>query len=354
MKPYFIFIFLFASVLISFSCNENPTDSRPLIIRPPQEMIWTADTLKGFDQYAQLLPENLLVFASNDAWLVCWSDIARGLLWHFDGKTWNESNIAKDVGGMRVNDVAGYSSSDLWTCGYTGEEIFLAHYDGYKWTKYNTDGIKGELLDMCKDADGNLWTCGRNGLVMKFDRFKWIIDEVPLIMPSEATFFLQSIEYHNKQIYTLISTFNKKTLEEKYFYAKGTIKNWSIMDSLVVSSKTNIQWGYRKLFSNNEKLYSVGLFGIWSYDGDKWINIKNVNGAINNLYFNNNNYILAVGDFQKFLFFDGLVWTNHNPLFNINDPNFTYQNAWTNGYETFICGYGNFGKEEKLVVWRGK
>ncbi|MFA7420871.1 MAG: hypothetical protein WCZ90_14405 [Melioribacteraceae bacterium] len=345
-----------ATVLVyhSFSCKESITDSRPRVIRPPQEMIWTADTLKGFDQYAQLTPENLLVFASNDAWLVCWSDIARRLIWHFDGKSWTESNIAADVGGMRVRDIAGNSSSDLWACGYTGDEIFLAHYNGSRWTKYNTNGIKGDLLDMCKDAEGDLWACGRNGMIMKYDKTKWIVNQVKLKKPEQVDYFNKSIAENKGKILFLISSVDKITLEEKYYYASGTLDNWVIIDSMTITNKGSIKWGYRNLFSSsNQHLYSCGMAGIWSYENSQWKLVSEASGAINNIFSDSDVYTIAVGDFKKALFSNGITWSNFSNILNTNDSSFVFKNVWTNGYETFICGYGNFGGKEKLVVWRG-
>ncbi|MCL5031594.1 MAG: Rax2 family protein [Bacteroidetes bacterium] len=122
--------------------------------------------------------DNILVFSPNDVWVCGWSDISRGLIWHYDGKQWSESNIGADVGGMRVDDIAGYSSNDLWAAGYSGDNIFLAHYDGYRWTRQSDMNIRGELLDMSKDPEGNLWACGRDGVMLKYNKTKWIVDRI--------------------------------------------------------------------------------------------------------------------------------------------------------------------------------
>lgn len=354
MKPYLALVLVFALTFFSFSCNENPTDSRPRIIRPPQEMIWTADTLKGFDQYAQLTPENLLVFSANDAWLVCWSDIARRLIWHFDGKTWHESNIAADVGGMRVRDIAGYSSRDLWACGYTGDEIFLAHYDGSSWTKYNTNGIKGDLLDMCKDAEGNLWACGRNGMIMKYDKTKWSYELFKLPTFPNSEFFFKSVSSFGNKTYLLLTTIRENPWYEKYYYVIGQTNNWSVVDSIIVDSPfAKVKWGYRGLYSGIS-LWSHGIFGLWKYDGNNWIQKLSINNAIDCVYESAADYLIAVGDSKTAMYFNGTNWANITSLFNVSDQFFIFRDVWTNGYETFICGYGNFGTKEKLVVWRGK
>ncbi|MBX2976961.1 MAG: hypothetical protein KF721_12565 [Ignavibacteriaceae bacterium] len=354
MKLYLSAALLLAYLIVSSSCKESITDSRPRIIRPPQEMIWTADTIKGIGTATQLLPENLLVFAPNDAWLVCWSDIARGLIWHFDGKNWNESNIAADVGGMRVRDIAGYSSRDLWVCGYTGDEIFLAHYDGSSWTKYNTNGIKGDLLDMCKDADGNLWACGRKGMIMKWDKTKWIYETFKTPTFPNSEFFFKSVASFGNKTHLLLTTIRETPWLEKYYYIAGHTNNWNAVDSIIIDSpSTKIKWGYRGLHSGIS-LWSHGIFGLWQYDGNNWIQKLSINNAIDCLYESTSDYLIVVGDSKTAMHFNGTNWINISSIFNISDHSFIFRNVWTNGYETFICGYGNFGAKEKLVVWRGK
>ncbi len=354
MKPANLLAILLTTLLTTFSCKESITDSRPRIIRAPQDMIWTADTLKGFDQYAQLIPRNLLVFAPNDAWLVCWSDIARGLIWHFDGKSWKESNIAADVGGMRVSDIAGYSSSDLWACGYTGDEIFLAHYNGSKWTKYNTNGIKGDLLDMCKDTDGNLWACGRNGMIMKYDKTKWTYETFKIATLPNSELFFKSVSFFNNKVHLLLTTIKDNPWTEKYYFINGQAKNWTVIDSMIIDSPSaKIKWGYRGLHTG-VSLWSHGIYGLWKLDGNIWTQILNINNSIDGLYESATNYLIAVGDYKTARFFNGTNWSNISSLFNVSDPTFIFRNVWSNGYETFICGYGNFGTKEKLVVWRGR
>lgn len=346
--------FIIAAVMLTLSCGEGVTDSRERIIRAPQDMIWTADTLKGHDQYASLYPENLIVFSPNDAWLVCWSDIARRLIWHFDGKTWSESNIQADVGGMRVNDIAGYSSSDLWTCGYTGNEIFLAHYNGSHWEKYNTNGIKGELLDMCKDNDGNLWACGRNGVVMKYDKTKWHVDYINIPGRKPEEYWINGIGYLDGKINLTVSFSSFEQKREEYFHVQGSMNNWVIIDSAKIQIPPHqSKWGTWNFGQSNNKLYSFGCGGIWQLK-DKWEPKHQISYCSLSAYEVNENYFLAGYQFNKLYFFNGSTWTNIGSMFNNIDFTFGYHNIWSNGYETFIVGLGLFGREEKLVVWRGK
>ena len=79
----------------AFSCKDQGTNPSNTFINP-REMKWTADTLLIPNGAIQLLPENLLVFSENDAWLCCWCDIRDGLMWHYDGEKWNQSNSLEE------------------------------------------------------------------------------------------------------------------------------------------------------------------------------------------------------------------------------------------------------------------
>ncbi|KAF0149023.1 MAG: hypothetical protein FD143_2809 [Ignavibacteria bacterium] len=350
MKPASLLTILLTALITTFSCTESITDSRPRIIRAPQDMIWTADTLKGFDQYAQLIPSNLLVFSANDAWLVCWSDIARGLLWHFDGKSWKESNIAADVGGMRVNDIAGYSSSDLWACGYSGDEIFLAHYNGSKWTKYNTNGIKGELLDMCKDTEGNLWVCGRNGLIMKYDRAKWITNYIYLQKAESSKYWFNCVGFTDGLIHLSMSHIDFSKKIENYYYIHGNISRWLFSDSMIIKNhNSEIKWGYYEFNSSNNRIHSMGINGYWIYENGwqkKFSYVKSIYDAWESAF----DYKIIVGE-SKASFYNGTHWKDFETILDVNPSLFTYKSVWTTGYETFIVGYA---RDDRLIVWRGK
>ncbi|MCK9282447.1 MAG: hypothetical protein M0P71_17675, partial [Melioribacteraceae bacterium] len=90
-------VFLLLIGVIIISCDKSTTEPEARI-KTPDEMTWTADTLKPDETSIQLIPEYFLAFSPKDVWLVCYSDVARGLIWHYDGKTWRESNIYADLG----------------------------------------------------------------------------------------------------------------------------------------------------------------------------------------------------------------------------------------------------------------
>ena len=353
MKRKLILIISILVILIANSCKDNGVSSSSGI-KTPREMTWTSVTLTSPDSTSsQLLPENLLAFSPTDMWLVCWCDVARGLLWHYNADGWKESNIFADVGGMRVNDVAGSSSYDLWAAGYSGKNIFLGHYNGSKWTREDNMGIEGEILDMCKDDEGNIWACGRNGVILKYTDSKWISDTLQLTTSSQIQYYLQSIQGLN--IITLLATtINNITLKQIYYYLRGDWQNFSIVDSMRIGID-NKKWGYRGLYiTSSDQLYSYGQGGVWSYTSGSWNNLLTVDGTVKGLSCVDNNYMVAVGDYNKLLFYNGSSWESISDLFPTDDSTFVFSNVWTNGYETIIVGYGTVDGLQKTIIWHGK
>jgi len=334
------------------SCKKTPTEPEKRI-KHPSEMTWTCDTLKPMLDGIQLLPENMLVLSPNDIWLVCYSDVARGLLWHYNGENWTESDIRKDVGGMRVNDIAkGNKANDMWVVGYSGEETFIGYYDGYKWHRH-PQTWKGELLDMFKDSEGNIWACGRDGLVLKYDGNKWNANTIKLNLDYPNTYLLKSIAYFNNKAHILAITVNNNTLKQKYYFISGEINNFGIIDSFEAGDKR--KWGYYGLYvSPGNELFSHGPGGYWKYVNGQWQSYFSINYQMFGISLANENYILAAGAYQNLYWSDGVKWENISGLFNIvNDPPFTFKNVWTDGYETFIIGY-NFQGMTSTFVWHGK
>lgn len=350
-------VLIIAAVVLTLSCGEGVTDSRERIIRAPQDMIWSADTIKAVKNGFGVYPENLIVITANDAWLVVDGDYSQGKLRHWDGKNWNPTGVDNSALGMRPNDIEGYGLINMWTCGGLNDEILLANYDGSSWTRYNTNGIKGELLDMCKDAEGNLWAGGRNGLVMKYDKTKWTSEYIyiPGLNPQpDEDYFIHCIEYLNGKINLSITFSSYKQRREEYFHVQGSMNNWVIKDSVKIQNPPHTnKWGTWSFVRSNNKLYSFGCGGIWELK-DKWEAKHQISYCSTAGYEVNENYFLAAYQFNQLYFYNGSTWTNIGSMFNNIDFSFAYHNVWSNGYETFIVGLGLFGREEKLVVWRGK
>jgi len=348
MKSLIILIFTIAALIFTNSCN-SPTENQQQF-KHPKDMVWTADTLLPDPDAIQLLPENILVFAPNDIWLVCYSDVAKRLLWHYDGKTWTP---IESGGGKRYTDLAGYNQYDIWLGGYSGEKAHFTHKDGNNFIRHDFD-IKGQILDMTMDDKGNIWACGRNGIIMKYDKTKWIVDTLKMYFTSERDYFINSIEYFSDRINLLLTTIDQRSLIQTYYFAFGDLNKWMIADSMTFNYPNPIKWGNLGLFSINKDNYSYGLQGIWRKVNSDWIHNHNFNGEIRKMFGIKENYLFATSAFNNVLYFDGSKWENIKEVFKLQETNFVFTAGWTNGYEIILLGYTTTGYPQYTIVFLGK
>ncbi|MFA7287830.1 MAG: hypothetical protein WC055_03020 [Melioribacteraceae bacterium] len=342
-----ILLLLFSVIIIS--CDKSTTEPEARI-KTPDEMSWTVDTLRPDGTAIQLMPRNFKAFSPKDIWLVCRSDVARGLLWHYDGKTWQESNIYGDLGGMRVDALDGSSSSDLWAVGYSGTKSFIGHYDGLKWRRY-AEEFDDQLLDITKDDEGNLWACGRNGLILKYINGKWEKNyfKVNVNLEYNEAFFFINMIYYNKKIHLLGNKYGLRG--ETHYHIAGDFNSWNLMDSNRIADGSRKIGNYR-LRNIDNKLYSCGVGGVWLYKDSYWEQIFFIPQQIYVMSGINRNYLLAVGPFNKFYFSEGDSWNQKAYKLNSFDEQTYFDLVWTNGFETFIAGEPNVGRY--ALVWHGK
>lgn len=345
------------------SCNDSTTDSNPPF-KHPKEMTWTADTLSPAPEAIQLMPVDLIAFDHDDIWIACWSDVARRVMWHFNGSSWIDSDIQGQSGPIGLSAIAGFSSRDLWAGGFYGYNssyyAALSHFNGLRWSKTDLN-IEGEILDMTTDEEGNIWACGRNGVVLKYSQSsdQWFLDTVIvgyLDYYPKAQFVINSICSYKNKIFLLAAVIDYSHSNEIYYFFSGDINNWNLIDSMVINSpEDKIRWGYYGLHSgNNKSFYSFGLLGVWKYVNNDWVNIFDLDYQIFDMYALADNYIFAVGPFGHAYFYNGAYWVNINEKLGAADPEFVFNNVWTNGYQTVIAGYGNVDGITKTIVWRGR
>ncbi len=354
-KKIILLVFLLQFVT---GCKEKGTEPPTKYFKNPREMIWTADTLKMPDYAIQLLPQDFFVVSPENIWLAVW--VGHGQIYHFDGKTWE---MVKEIGGGIDCLVQGVIPNSAWAGGYIGRDVngqftqnaYLGYNTGTSWHD-NEFQIRSEILDLTKDINGNIWACGRNGLVMRYENDKWNADTINLNLSNDIAYWLNSIEYYDGKAYVLASTADKISYLEKYYYLSGNMNNFVVLDSMVFDSPSAIiKWGYLHLYSSTfQKLYSNGLSGVWEYKSKNWEKILDVRGTIHSVYGVAENYLLAVGDYDKVLFNDGSSWTSISDLLEIDDPTFVFNNVWTDGYEIIITGYGTVNNKQGTIIWHGK
>ncbi len=262
--------------------------------------------------------------------------------------------MVKEIGGG-INSLVQGNSNDIWAGGYSNT-IYLGHYDGVSWTRADDKGITGEILDMTKDTEGNIWACGRNGVVLKYDKIKWIADTIRSVSPLQQPPVLRSIQYYKDKISIIAGLTDDIGKRNFYYYITGDMKNWKLVDSMVLeNSSSQIRFGNFGLYlSTDSELYSYGLEGIWRWNNSAWEKVFDLNGEVYGMCVINKDYIITGSAYKKIFFYNGGSWISLSYLFNVSDPTFVFKNFWTNGYEIFIAGYGIVNGIQKTIIWHGK
>ncbi|MBI5809224.1 MAG: hypothetical protein HZA74_12575 [Ignavibacteriales bacterium] len=349
MKPA-LSILLIVVTIVSLSCQHTTEPERK--IKHPQEMTWTVDTLPISQDAIQIMVVDLLVVSPTDIWLALWT--GHGQMMHYDGKSWK---IVKEVSGG-INCIVQGKGNDIWIGGYIGHlnvneftrHTYIGKYNGTSWID-NQLNINSEVFGMAKDQDGNIWTCGGNGVILKIDNNKFIIDTINVNHYSDAEYYLSSIDFYKNKAWAISSVYDSKRKRDLYHVINGDIKNWTVVDSMIIDGPNSIlKWGQWKLFSNRfGKLYSIGLGGIWEYINNGWNQTYESRSNISGIDGLGEDYLIAVGNFKEILFYDGNKWENiANILPEINN-NLVFKDVWTNGNEIFIAGHEAFGFSRALI-----
>ncbi len=335
--------FIIAAITVTaFSCKDTGTSPTTKPFKDPREMTWTVDTLAVPSWAIQVLPKDLLVVSPTDVWLAVW--VGHGQIYHYDGKSWT---MSLDLGGGIFCLTKG-TSNDVWAGGYSNT-IYLGHYDESNWIRVNDMDITGEIQSMCTDPSGNIWACGWNGLIMKYNKIQWVADTIKISGFNQNNCYLYSVRYYDGKIYV----FAQNSENTRFAYISGNIKNWTVMDTFPLTSSTDvIKWGTLGSFNGiSGKLYSYGLGGIWQLGSSGWNQVYDSDGAIRNISGPSENYLIGVGAYNRIMFYGGNTWQNISNYLKITDPNVAFNNVWTDGNEIFIAGYS---MNAKTIIWHGK
>ncbi|HEY3497614.1 MAG TPA: hypothetical protein VGK73_23110, partial [Polyangiaceae bacterium] len=104
-------------------------------------------------------PQAIWGSSATDIWLAG----TGSRVYHFDGEVVEEVDYGLEVSSMFA-DVHGSGPDDVWFVGTNGEAL---HFDGEQWQNEPTASVS-DLDDVWVAPDGNAWTVGRNGVVMRY------------------------------------------------------------------------------------------------------------------------------------------------------------------------------------------
>jgi hypothetical protein len=205
-------------------------------------------------------------------------------------------------------------------------------------------------LSLFCNTPNDIWVGGDNGFISNHNGTIWKKDNIKIKFNDH--YFINGIVKYNNEIFAIISSYRPNDV--KFYFVKGTLHNWNIVDSLYYDGKNfNVKWGYYGLFkSSDNNLYSYGPGGVWQWNGSNWIQTLKLNYTMKGLYALDYKYVFALSDYGLVYFFDSTNWTQLTKF--AESPTVIFTDAWTNGYEAFILGHTIDGWPQKTVIWRGK
>ncbi len=349
-------IFFFLSLLIFLTTCKDQSTNPTLQLKSPFEMTWSADTI-SYPGSMQTFLTSMWASSPTDVWIAGHNEVSLGEIYHFNGTLWNEINPMTDVPGSAksINQIAGLESNNVWMVGdrsgYYRKDLII-NWDGFKWKEHNLN-LQIRPLRIFAVNSNDIWVGCDSAVVLHYDGIEWKRDKITLNLPEGAEYFINGIVVKNNSIYLNVTSYD--TRENRYilFFLKGTIRNWSIIDSMEIKdSQSIIKWGNWGLSLGKEGgIYSFGKNGAWEYKDNSWIQIISSYYTIQNVFSLNNSYKLAVGVFGSVWFYNGSFWQLLAQLFPPNED-IVITDAWSDGKNIFILGHTTF--PQRTIVWRGK
>jgi len=113
-----------------------------------------------------------------------------GVIWHWDGSTWGETDPGMQV--PLVNWTFGFGPNDVT---FVGDEGTVIHYDGSRYTVQSTPTDQN-LWGVWGSASDDLWAVGGNGrmagdqVVLRYDGTSWAEQAAPMLeKPGVSAYF---------------------------------------------------------------------------------------------------------------------------------------------------------------------
>jgi hypothetical protein len=155
---------------------------------------------------------------------------------------------SKSVVGFESID--GFNASDIYAVGWDGE---IWQYDGKQWKACDSP-VNQILVDVCCAGDGNVYACGRNGLMVAGEGTTWEV-----IADSGVEDDLWSMAWYRDRLFVA-------TYSDLYTLDDGRLR-------LIDTGDEEIDTAY-KLTVADDTLWSIGAKDILAYDGKKWTRIE--------------------------------------------------------------------------------
>ncbi|KAA3659611.1 MAG: hypothetical protein DWQ10_08500 [Calditrichaeota bacterium] len=345
---YLILIALLLFTFLTLQCKKNPTPPPTPGYTNPNKLTWAVDTLAE-PRAIQTMIQTIWGTASDNIYIS-----GRGITSmtdrRWDGNIWLYSKIHVQQGGTitgayNIAEIWGLDVNNIWAVGDFSdlnpspppnfiEWGMLLHYDGIEWRDLNLGKENPRLKGVWGRDSDEIWAVGDSGSY-------YLIKSDSIIhgkLDSDA------------QLLTVGGDQNDVFIMGLRWPATGNITNFCFQ-------KIDSNWEKIAEYQNGDEplfgvadiyspldgiIYSVGD-GIFRWNNNSWIKDFDQVLAITAISGASENYIWAVGPGGVLLHWDGVVW-NHISLPAGVPSDIELTDVWTDGYETFICGWAPNGQ----------
>jgi hypothetical protein len=354
-------------ILLLNSCNDNTVDVKP--IKSLFEYTWTSDTLY-LEGSLQIVLTSLWGSSDKDLYIVGSSASSKGVMWHYDGLKWLNVKLNFVEGGpikgpFDLYQIIGFSSTNIWAVGATlrdnpnpppdilGSSLII-HFDGAQWN--TIEHQNGDRLINVAGVNNNLWAGGDGVTMFHFNGTIWERDSVgfnndTMSIKDRKNFVIHGVGTDG--INTLaLGTYYNENIPQRIYYFFRKYDNWVVADSFIYKYRFDdeIKWGPNLYITQSGKVYSYGMGGVFTWDGNSWERIFRYDDIWNIFVKENGEMFVMIGG-GKVFYYDGVNWKEIDAL---NNPDIIYTCAWATESEAFIAGITTGGFPQKTVIFHGK
>ena len=342
MKRNF-FLFVFATLqAILISCNSNPTEAPFEPYNP--DFVWTADTIAYPNEF-QTIMYSIWGNSPTNLYMVGHCTASKGVMWHYDGNSWQPVNLFKDIAQSSITlyAITGSSGYNMWAVGsrnigFENDQLIakslIIRFDGFNWNEITNSGTS-PLRNIWMENESSYWIGGYTNPINILNNSEHIY-KVRDSFPYLEGYHLAGIGKINDEYVAIAErwTDNGHTQVVYDYRKKEDQDNFVCRDSFVVnSSNWNYKWGEYGLLTVNNKLFSYGSDGVFEWTVNKWQKKKETGFNIYGMFALNDKEIFAYGDNSLIYFFDGTNWQQINSL---QTPGIVYWAVWSNGKDVFV------------------
>jgi hypothetical protein len=341
-------------------CKKDPVSPSQKNLR---ELTWRVDTL-AYPGSFQTLLSDIWGSSAKDVYVVGSNSNNRGLMWHFDGKSWTDVKLGVTQGGTIVGaidlrDIYGFGPNNIWAVGdhirnnpnpppNFLDSSLLIHFDGGRWEEIPTPAGR-TLTAVWGRSSNDLWMAGWQGTLFHYDGVTVKKEAFPLTAISDADTFYVPISIvgnASEGMYMLVA--DNAFGGRQFFFLQRENDRWVVTDNnfffhssglwmspsgtLYVSGQSVYKrqsGGWNKTLDGFNTLYSIGIHGT------------------------DDSNIFAVGRSNVEPYPGAIYHYNGNDWFNLQNLNIlgvVYAEVWTDGREVFVVGTTG----QKSIVLHGK